>query len=126
MLLTLFGCAGEGPSDSGSCDPSIELVSPADGDTVCGSPLVIEATVSDFELTNEEIDDPPPCIGHLHVYLNGQEAAQADKGRVEVNDVADGTWQLRLDLQNADHTALTPYVGTDPVYITVAAAGCSQ
>jgi hypothetical protein len=117
FLLQLLGC-GDGSSDS-SDRPALEMVSPANGDTVCGRPLLIETDIENFSLTNKDLEDSPPDLGHLHVYLNGQEVAQAGRETVEVNDVADGEYQLKADLALANHEALVPYVGTDPIYITV-------
>lgn len=125
MLLFLMVACSDGTSDSEG-SPTLELLSPHDGDTVCGTPLVIEARVTNFTLTNEDIEDPPPGEGHLHVYLNGQEVAQAGQETVEINDVKDGEYQLKCDLALANHDALDPYVGTDPIYITVDAKACAK
>jgi hypothetical protein len=123
MLLLLIVACSDGGSDSQDA-PTLELLSPADGETVCGTPLVVETRVTNFTLTNEDIEDPPPGVGHLHVYLNGQEAAQAGQETVEINDIADGDYQLKADLAQANHDALDPYVGTDPIYIKVHAKAC--
>ena len=123
MLLLFLACTDGGDSDA---HPTLELLSPTDGDTVCGTPLVVETQVTNFTLTNEDIEDPPPGEGHLHVYLNGQEWAQAGRETVEINDVGDGEYQLKCDLAQANHEALDPYVGTDPIYITVDAKVCAN
>jgi hypothetical protein len=124
LLLLIVACSDGGSDSEGS--PTLELLSPADGDTVCGTPLVVETRVTNFELTNEDIADSPPGVGHLHVYLNGQEVAQAGRETVEINDVKDGEYQLKCDLAQANHDALVPYVGTDPIYITVDAKACAN
>ena len=127
LALILSGCAGSPADDTSSTsgDPTLTLISPSDGDTVCGSPLEVLADVQNFTLTNETIEDPPPNTGHMHVYLNGQEVAQSDQETVEITDVADGEWQLGLDLALADHSALEPYVGVT-IYITVDNSLCSE
>jgi hypothetical protein len=121
-LLALTACSGA--DDTGDGAISLTLLSPADGATVCGDPLVVESDVENFTLTNETIEDAPGDVGHIHVYLNGQEAAQSDKETIELSGIADGAYQLRLDLALANHLALDPYVGTDPIYITVDATVC--
>jgi hypothetical protein len=127
LPLLLAACTGDGGTDdTGECAPTLTMTSPADSATVCGSPLVVTVDVTGFTLTNADIEDPPPCTGHLHVYLNGQEAAQADQETVEIQDVADGAYQLKADLALADHSALNPYVGTDPIYVTVDNATCTE
>ena len=92
LLFLIVACSDDGSDSQDS--PTLELLSPHDGDTVCGTPLVVETRVTNFELTNEDIEDPPPGVGHLHVYLNGQEVAQAGGETVEIHDVTDGEYQL--------------------------------
>ena len=127
LSLSLLGCPGstDGDSSATTGDPSLTLVSPANGDVVCGSPLKVVADVANFTLTNETIEDPPPNTGHMHVYLNGQEVAQSDQETVEINDVAEAEYQLSLDLSLADHSALDPYVGVT-IYITVDNSLCTE
>ncbi|MSP54313.1 MAG: hypothetical protein EXR69_01700 [Myxococcales bacterium] len=101
------------------------LLSPSDGEVVCGDPLHVVTEVDGFRLTNETVEDPPPDLGHLHVYLNGQEVAQSDVETIDVTGVADGEWQLSLDISHADHSALDPYVGVF-IYITVDSTLCTE
>jgi hypothetical protein len=110
-------------TDSTAGAPAITLVSPQDGAVVCGTPLVVVAEIENFRLTNKTIEDAPPDLGHMHVYLNGQEVAQADEETVIVNDVADALYQLKIDISHADHSALDPYVG-DLAYVTVDSSVC--
>ena len=125
LLLSLFACTGGSAGDSELGPPSLTLVSPQEGDTVCGSPLVVVTELENFRLTNETIEDPPPDLGHMHVYLNGQEVAQSDQTTVEINDVADAEYQLMVDIALADHSALDPYVGVT-IYITVDNSTCVE
>jgi hypothetical protein len=120
-LLVLLGC-GDGGDSAGA--PTLTLLAPADGDTVCGDPLVVQVDVENFTLTNEDKEDSPDDLGHLHVYLNGQEVAQAGRETVEIRDVADGDYQLKTDLALANHDALVPYVGTEPIYIVIDSTAC--
>lgn len=127
LLVLLTGC-GDAPVDTAACggEPCLTLLSPADGDTLCGDPLTVVADVANFTLTNETVEDPPPDLGHMHLYLNGQEVVQSETETVVIADypsggeagVDEGEWQLSLDLSHADHTALVPYVGT-LIYITI-------
>lgn len=120
LLLNLLGCTAEPAADG---PIAITLLSPEDGATVCGTPLHVETSIENFTLTNESLPDAPSNVGHLHVYLNGQEVAQAEEEVVDVSEVADGEWQLRVDLALSNHEALDPYVG-QTVYITVDNALC--
>lgn len=125
LILALLACTGDGGDTATSDAPSLTLVSPEDGDIVCGTPLVVVTELENFRLTNETIEDPPPDLGHMHVYLNGQEVAQTDDTTVEINDVADAEYQLTVDIAHADHTALDPYVGVT-IYVTVDSSTCTE
>ncbi len=125
FALLLLACTGPDDSAAASTAPSLRLVSPEDGAVVCGSPLVVVTELENFRLTNETIEDPPPDLGHLHLYLNGQEVAQAEAETIEVSDVADNAYQLSVDIAHADHSAVEPYVGAT-IYVTVAASACSS
>jgi hypothetical protein len=123
IALSALTACGDA-DDSGGESPTLVMTSPADGDTVCGSPLVVEMHVENFTLTNEDMDDPPPNTGHIHVYLNGQEVAQSDQETTEIQNVPDQSYQLKADLALANHGALNPAVGTKPIYITVDSTVC--
>lgn len=121
LFAYLIGCTG---TDSAAGPIALTLLSPKDGDTVCGTPLLVETDIENFTLTNDSNEDAPSNVGHMHVYLNGQEVAQSEEETVAVSDVADGAWQLRVDLALANHEALDPYVG-QTVYITVDHTVCA-
>ena len=120
-IFGLLGCVGAS-ADSGPA-PTLAIVSPADGAVVCGTPLVVVTDIGNFSLTNETIQDAPADLGHMHVYLNGQEAAQAADETVEINDVADAVYDLSADLAHADHSPLDPPVEV-AITITVDATVC--
>jgi len=117
LALLLLGCTG-GSGDATGGAPSLTLIAPTDGSTVCGAPLHVEADVENFVLTLAAEDLAPPGSGHMHVYLNGQEEVETDQESVDLPDIVPGEYQVRLDLAYADHSALIPYVGTT-VYVTV-------
>jgi hypothetical protein len=125
VLALATGLQGCPDDDDATGEIALTLVSPTDGEVVCGDPLEVVTVVENFTLVNETIEDPPPDTGHLHVYLNGQEYAQSDSPEVVVTGVTDGEYQLRVDLARADHQALDPYVGTT-IYITVDNSLCSR
>jgi hypothetical protein len=122
-LLLLTACPGERDDSGGAI--ALTLLSPADGAVVCGDPLVVDTRIENFTLTNETMEDAPDDVGHLHVYINGQEVAQADREHVEVTGQPDGEAQLRVDLALANHEALDPYVGTT-IYITIDDTLCTE
>ena len=121
VVLLMAGCV---PSTSDG-DPSISIVEPLDGTTVCGTPLHVEVDVENLELV-APVDDPEnalPGTGHVDIMLNGQDAAMVAVTSTDVADVDEGEWQLKVELSNADHTPVEPYAG-DLVYIVVSAGEC--
>lgn len=115
MLLLALGCGGE--LDSAG-PPSLTLVSPTEGATVCGEPLAIDTELENFTLSTVDPEEAAPEEGHMHLWLNGQEVAQSYEEDFIVTGIVDAEYQLRVDLARADHTTLEPYVGVT-VYITV-------
>lgn len=124
LLLFLMGCAGD-DSRNGGGDPFIELLSPTEGEVVCGTPLYVEVDVANIELV-APVDDSSqakPGTGHVDITLNGQDAAMVWEVETDLADVADGEWQLKVELSYADHTPVIPYAG-DLAYITVSKEVC--
>jgi len=124
-LFSFWACDETTPGDVDDGPASVAILAPADGEVVCGSPLVVETEVSGIDLIDpyDPPDPPPPGSGHLDVMLNGQDAAMSDQEVVEIALVEDGEYQLKVELSNADHTPLEPYAG-DFLYITVDAGVC--
>jgi hypothetical protein len=126
MLLLLFACTAAPDADTGDA-ATIEILSPSDESVVCGAPLVIQTKVTNFVLVEPFTDDtdPEPGTGHVDVALNGQEEDDWMFGgeTLALPDIADGYYQVRVELSNADHTPIEPYAG-DLVYVTVDAGVC--
>lgn len=121
-LLALVGCAGSSDTDG---LPSIAIVAPVDGATVCGTPLLVDLQIENFILVDpSEGTVPREGEGHVDVYLNGQTVDMTPDESFDIPVVEDGVWQLRVELVNADHTALLPYAGA-LAYVTVDSAACS-
>jgi hypothetical protein len=120
MLFALwFACV-----DGSLGDPSIVLIAPADGATVCGDPLHVEIAIDNFTLVDpSEGSTPHPGEGHVDVTLNGQAVDMTPDASFDIPDVVDGEYQLAVELVNADHTALEPFAG-DFVFITVDSTTC--
>ena len=122
LVVAVASCTG---SESGGGEPSISIVEPVDGATVCGTPLHVVVDVENLELV-PPVDDPEdalPGTGHVDIMLNGQDAAMVAVTTTDLPDVGEGEWQLKVELSNADHTPVLPYAG-DLIYITVSAAEC--
>lgn len=123
LLLTLWACAGGEVVGNG--DPTIALLAPLEGETVCGDPLVVEVEVANIGLV-APLDDPEQAeegTGHVDIMLNGQDAAMVGETTAEIEGVEDGKYQLKVELSYADHTPVVPYTG-DLVYVTISDAVC--
>lgn len=107
-----------------SSPATIALVSPAEGEVLCGDNIHMEVTVENFELdadsttalgsvpAGREISHEGEEGGHIHVYLDGVEIYQSG---VESFDMAgpwdEGEHQLKVELVNGDHSEVDPYAG---------------
>lgn len=122
LALLLVHC---GPAEDSSVTASIEILAPRDGDVVCGEPLHVETAIEGVTLV-DPYDPPDPLpegAAHVDLTLNGQDALMSDRPEMDVPDVADGEFQLKVELSKADHTPLLPYAG-DFLYVTVSSAAC--
>lgn len=127
MAFVLLACS-DGERDTSLVnggDPYIALLAPTEGDTVCGTPLRVEVETANIELVApvEDASEAEPGTGHIDIMLNGQDASMVWQTETEVADIADGEWQLKVELSYADHTPVEPYAG-DLAYITVSAEVC--
>jgi hypothetical protein len=87
------------------CGPGeVLILSPAEGEVICGDPMLLELEVTGFKLVAPSGDETRrEGQGHLDVLLNGQEAAMiwAEEARVGVEP---GLWRLRVELSYDDHS----------------------
>jgi hypothetical protein len=117
-----IGCAGQ-TTDTATGTPSIKILSPADGSTVCGTPLVVDVDVQNFVLVDPSTEDLTPGHGHIDMFLNGQGVDMQPAEHMLVPNVGDGAWQLKVELVNSNHTASVPYEGGF-VYMNTASSAC--
>lgn len=127
VLLVLLACDGSGVDSDlvNGGDPYIALLAPTEGETVCGTPLRVEVEVANIELVApvEDAEEAESGTGHIDIMLNGQDASMVWVTETDVSDIADGEWQLKVELSYADHTPVEPYAG-DLAYITVNSEAC--
>jgi hypothetical protein len=128
LALALFACNGPGGADAdgdADGDPFIAILSPEDGDVVCGDPMEVRVEVHGIVLVDpyNPPDPLPEDSGHIDVTLNGQDAVMSKEESFAIPDVGPGEWQLKAELSKSDHTPLEPYAG-DFLYVTVAEEAC--
>ena len=128
-LLTLAGCDPADSGDSGgigACVPSLAILAPVDGATVCSDAFDVQLEIGGLTLEDpyNPPDPIPPCSGHVDLTLNGQDVAMTGGDTTTITGAEDGfEYQLKAELSNADHTPMDPYVG-EFIYITASAAAC--
>ena len=124
--MLLLACdAGHDTALVNGGEPYVAILEPLDEETVCGDPLRVVVDVANFELV-EPVEDPAQAesgTGHVDIMLNGQDADMIWDTTTDIAGVDEGVWQLKVELSNADHTPVEPYVG-DLVYITVSQEEC--
>ncbi|WP_129787778.1 hypothetical protein [Promicromonospora panici] len=107
------GGGGGGGGDAGGGGMTLEITSPADGDTV-DVPFTVELASS------EELGPTDSGLHHVHVYFNGneEEFMVVESESTEVTDLPEGEHVVNASLRNADHspagveTEVTVTVGT--------------
>ena len=97
--------------------PSVRILAPADGASLCGADVDVALEVEGLALVDPTTDGGAGT-GHVDVMLNGQDALMAASEAFTLHGVEVGAWQLKVELSNADHTPVEPYAG-DFVYIDV-------
>ena len=125
LCLTLAAACGVDDELVNGGDPYVKILTPEDGETVCGDPLHVELEVDNLTLV-EPVDDPDQAVrgtGHADLMLNGQDADMVWDTTADIEGVHDGEWQLKVELSNADHTPVEPYAA-DLIYVTVSATSC--
>src|SRR5688500_13137469 len=99
VLVAFVGCTGPEPV----VGPTVLILVPEDGATVCGPPLHVELETADFarapmggEATEGE--------GHVDFTPNGQAAWMTIEPVFDTEIADDGTYVLAAALVYADHT----------------------
>lgn len=113
------GYGGGGDADEpGAGGMTLEITSPADGDTV-EVPFTVELDSS------EELGPTDTGAHHVHVFFDGddQEYLVVEGESVEVTDLPEGEHVVNASLRNADHSAAG--VETEAT-VTVGAGGAGS
>ena len=106
----------------GKTKPSLEIVSPKDGENITGSSVAVTVKVANFTLKSPG-DKNKHGEGHLHYYLDVQETVSHQTTVTFVN-VSAGSHVVRVELHNNDHSLLVPKV-IKSVNITTTAVASS-
>lgn len=100
--LFALGALGCGPGE-------VLILSPQDGEALCGDPMFLELDVTGFKLVAPTSDETRrEGRGHLDVLLNGQEAAMIWAEQANIG-VEAGVWRLRVELSYDDHSPTGAY-----------------
>jgi hypothetical protein len=118
VLVALVGCTG--PEEV--VGPTVRIVVPEDGATVCGTPLHVELETTDFEwapMGGEAVEGE----GHVDFTANGQAAGMTIEPAFDTQLDEDGTYVLAAGLVYADHTPYDP-PAVDEITVQVDASVC--
>ncbi|MBK7760625.1 MAG: hypothetical protein IPI35_30320 [Deltaproteobacteria bacterium] len=98
------------------------ILSPVDGEALCGDPMFLQLDVSGFKLVAPSSDETRrEGQGHLDVLLNGQDAAMIWEEQANIG-VEAGVWRLRVSSYD-DHS---PTGAFDELDITVDPTLCPR
>lgn len=124
-ILLAAGCGGGGTGggggdggDAGAGGMTLEITSPADGDTV-DVPFTVELASS------EELGPTESGVHHVHVFFDGndEEYMVVEGESVEVTDLPEGEHVVNASLRNADHS---PAGVETEVSVTVGTGGAGS
>lgn len=123
-VLLAAGCGGGGTGGGGGGDGAgaggmtLEITSPADGDSV-EVPFTVEVASS------EELGPIETGAHHVHVFFDGddEEFLVVEGESVEVTDLPEGEHVVNASLRNADHS---PAGVETEVTVTVGAGGAGS
>ncbi|MBI2578950.1 MAG: hypothetical protein HYW26_04535 [Candidatus Aenigmarchaeota archaeon] len=90
--------------------PSLEMLSPKDGDVINGSAVAIKVNVTNFRLADIAANRANrDNEGHIHYYLDDREQ-RVPYTIVSFTNVPAGEHSIRIELHNNDHSPLFPPV----------------
>ena len=129
VMVTVTGVSGE---------PTVTLISPANGATVTGGTIPVSIGTSNFNIVDKQGQPNVPGEGHVHYYLDvspipsdpTKPAIPADANAIWAHvaatsytftNVSSGTHTVSVQLVNNDHTPVTP-LATGSVSVTASGA----
>lgn len=97
-------------------NPSVQILSPVNGDTIRSSIVGIRVNVTNFRLAGITANRPNRNNeGHIQYYLDGSEKTTSSTSFVFSN-VENGVHTITIELRNNDNTPLTPPVSTSVTF----------
>lgn len=94
----------------GMTKPSLEIVSPKDGENITGSSLTVTVRLANFTIKPMASTFTSLVFtAYLHYYLDAKEMVSPET-TVTFTNVTSGSHVVRVELRNNDHSLLTPPV----------------
>jgi hypothetical protein len=125
LAIAMAGCGSSDDGGGGSGEPSVQIMQPADGDTL-SVPFTLQVESS------EELGTTESGLHHVHLYFDGNDDAYevledpADE-EIEIGPdspalegIEPGEHTLEISLRNADHSAAG---AEDEVEVTIEGSG---
>ncbi|HUG30995.1 MAG TPA: hypothetical protein VMQ65_10840 [Candidatus Limnocylindria bacterium] len=119
--VTLTPQMSHGPASLGPRPPSdatIEILEPAQGDTVVGASAHVVLKLNGAVIVTETTTDIRPDEGHVHLYINNQ-IISMNYGLEQDVPVVPGAVALKAEFVAADHAPYNPRVWSDEIVFTV-------
>ena len=106
FLAALLACTGKDAGDSATpATPTVQFVSPSDGDTVPAGDIALSIAVENFLLTDPAKHNEGEPEGYLQVdWADGDDSSSIQTGETTptISITTAGTWTLTADLYFAD------------------------
>ncbi len=110
------GLASIGPRPSSAA--TIEILEPAQGDTVTGTTVHVVLELTGAVIVTETSTELRPDEGHVHLYINNQ-IVSMNYGLEQDVPVVPGAVALKAEFVAADHAPYNPRVWSDEIVFTV-------
>lgn len=123
LLATLSACTGATEDSTEAETPTVEFISPADGDTVTAGDIALSIAVEHFLLTDPAKHNEGEPEGYLQVdWTDGTTSASLETGSTTstITIATAGSWTLTADLRFADGDGMDEEFGDfEPASIAI-------
>lgn len=126
VTLSLLGCATPADTAENTGPPTIAILEPDDGATVCATSFHVVLEIENLVLVDpyEPPDPLPENSGHVDVMLDGQDVEMTQGEELDLTAASGFTHQVKAELSNADHTPIEPYAGAF-IFVQAEDAACT-
>ncbi len=100
---------------------SIRIIKPLSYDAV-GTSLDMTVDIDGFTLAPDSVEGGNvDGEGHYHIWVDGNYYGDGIAKQTTIENLTPGDYEIKVSLQNNDHTDLNPPVNSEPINLTVVA-----